>query len=101
MYLNEPGFRLPARSTLKLFRIRTFSYIAVLVSLPAMAQVSQPPVGAPPTPPAAQQPATPAAPARNVPDYPDPRTLTFGAFYWFTGPGSNPGIFGGSQTTTF
>jgi len=69
--------------------------------MPVLAQVSQPPAAAPQTPAPAQQPAPapapPPAPAKNVPDYPEPRTLTFGAFYWFTGPGTNPGIFGGNQ----
>jgi hypothetical protein len=82
-------------------RIRAFSYIVLLGSLPAVAQVTQPATGVPATPAAAQQSAPAPAPAKNVPDYPEPRTLTFGAFYWFTGPGTNPGIFGGTQTTNY
>jgi hypothetical protein len=82
---------------LEFSRIRAFCYIMILGSLPAIAQVSQPAPGVPATPAPAQQPAP--APVRSVPDYPEPRTLTFGAFYWFTGPGTNPGIFGGSITS--
>ena len=83
--------------------LRAFFYISALTALPAVAQVGQPVPGLPQTPPAAAAPAPPAppAPANNVPDYPDPRTLTFGAFYWVTGPGTDPGIFGGNQATTY
>jgi hypothetical protein len=76
--------------------------ILPLTTLPAMAQVGQPVPGLPQTTPPAQAPAPPPPPpAKNVPDYPEPRTLTFGAFYWFTGPGTDPGIFGGAQATTY
>lgn len=73
-----------------------------------MGQAPQAPA---PAPPAAQAPATPAAPApqpaaapgpqRAVPDYPDPRTLTLGAFYWLTGPGTEPSLYGGSQALDY
>jgi len=48
---------------------------------------------APPTP--APVRATPAQPAG--PDYPDPRTLTVGIFYWMTLPVAQPNLYGGSQ----
>jgi len=73
-----------------------------LTVLPAVAQVGQAVPGLPQTTAPAQPAAPPAAPpAKNEPDYPDPRTLTFGAFYWFTGPGTDPGIFGGAQAATY
>jgi len=49
-------------------------------------------VAAPPQSPAAQN------PKAAVPDYPDPRTLTIGAFYWVTGNGTGPNLYGGSQS---
>ena len=82
-------------------RIRTLSCLAFL-ALPALAQVAQPIPGAPQTPPSTPQAApAPAPPAKNVPDYPEPRTLTFGAFYWATGPGISPSIYGGAAATEF
>lgn len=70
--------------------------------MPLAAQVGQPVPGLPQTAPAAAAPAPPpSAPAKNEPDYPEPRTLTVGAFYWFTGPGTDPGLFGGGQAFTY
>lgn len=77
-----------------------FSSLAFLVTSAAFGQVGQPVPGAPQTPPSTQTaPPTPppATPPKNLPDYPEPRTLTLGIFYWATGPGINPDIFGGSQ----
>jgi hypothetical protein len=51
------------------------------------------------TPPPTAPAAIPQKPAE--PDYPDPRTVTLGIFYWVTGPGTNPGIFGGRQALDF
>jgi hypothetical protein len=36
-----------------------------------------------------------------VPDYPDPRTITVGVFYWLTIPGSGPNLIGGQAATGF
>lgn len=88
------------------------SALCVATAFLAAAQVGQPAPGAAQTPaPPAQpvppaQPASPApapapAPAKSGPDYPEPRTLTLGAFYWLTGPGTEPAIFGGSQATDY
>jgi hypothetical protein len=52
---------------------------------------------APAAPQTAQTPQTPPAPQKPLPDYPDPRTLTLGIFYWATGPGIEPSLYGGSQ----
>jgi hypothetical protein len=86
------------------FDVCAFSSIFAFLTLPAMGQAPQ---SQPPAAPAAQVPQTaqttpqtaqPApGPARAVPDYPDPRTLTLGAFYWLTGPGTEPSLYGGSQ----
>jgi hypothetical protein len=43
----------------------------------------------------------PAPPATAAPDYPDPRTLTVGIFYWATGPGTNPGLWSGRKALDF
>ena len=43
--------------------------------------------------------AAPKPPASTAPDYPDPRDLTIGAFYFLPVGQSEPGIFGGSQIT--
>jgi len=93
---------------LTFIRFCAFSSIVVLSTLPAAGQTPQ---GQPPattaTPQTTQtsQPAQPApaptqqpAQQKPAPDYPDPRTFTLGAFYWLTGPGIEPGIYGGSQT---
>jgi hypothetical protein len=50
-------------------------------------------------PPVQQAPPPAASPKSTAPDYPDPRTFTIGAFYWFTGPGTNPGLFRGRGAT--
>lgn len=57
-----------------------------------LAQSQQPPA-APAAPPPAQQ------NTKAQPDYPDPRTLTFGVFYWLTGTGGGitPDLHGGNQ----
>ena len=49
----------------------------------------------------AQEPSKAAATATqsNIPDYPDPRTLTIGINYWFTGPGGNTGLLNGRLAT--
>jgi hypothetical protein len=75
----------------------------VLLALPAFAQVGQPLPGLPQTPPSTQPAALPPPPppAKNVPDYPEPRTLTFGAFYWDTGPGTSPNIYGGQAAIEY
>ncbi len=40
----------------------------------------------------------PAQPKKTrIPDYPNPRTLTIGVFYWDTIPGNGPSIFTGNQ----
>ncbi len=64
---------------------------------------NQPPAAPAPAAPAAAAPAPAAPPApRNTqppaPDYPDPRTLTFGAFFWGTAlSNSGPDLVSGSQ----
>ena len=47
------------------------------------------------------EPAPAAAPVTqaSVPDYPEPRGLTLGIFYWFTGPGTNTGVINGHLAT--
>ena len=55
-------------------------------------------------PPAVQTPppaAAPQNPANAVPDYPDPRTLTIGAFYWFTNSGTGPNLYTGKQALDY
>src|SRR4051794_5279834 len=70
-----------------------------LCALPAAAQdgpqAPAPPTAPQPPPPASQTTAPAAAPRSTVPDYPEPRTLTLGVFYWFTGHGTNPGVITG------
>jgi hypothetical protein len=63
--------------------------------------------------PAAQAPAAPAPPVAStgnvastgkkatVPDYPDPRTITVGVFYWLAIPGTGPDIIGGKAATAY
>jgi hypothetical protein len=54
---------------------------------------NQPPAPTPaPAPPASAQ-----APGKPVPDYPDPRTLTIGAFYWMTRPVTPFNVYTGKQ----
>jgi len=93
------------------FDVCALSSIFAFLTLPAMGQApqAQPPVPPPAptapqatqTPQAAQTPQPAPGPARAVPDYPEPRTLTLGAFYWITGPGSEPGLHGGSQALDY
>src|SRR5580658_5934240 len=84
------------RSPLKFLRfdICVFSSIFLFLALPAVGQTQQSP------PPASAQPA-PAQSQTAVPDYPDPRTLTIGAFYWAGGPGQEPSYYGGSQAPDY
>jgi hypothetical protein len=63
-----------------------------------MGQTQQTPQSQPPA--ASTQPA-PVQGQNAVPDYPDPRTLTIGAFYWVGGPGIEPGYYGGSQAPDY
>jgi hypothetical protein len=107
------GFRRFERSALTFLRFCTFSSIIVSLTWSAIGQTpqGQAPTTPPVTPPVTQAPQTtpqttqtqtqPPAPQRNVPDYPDPRTLALGAFYWITGPGTEPGYFGGSQALDY
>lgn len=95
------------------FDFCAFSAVIAFLTLPAMCQVP----AQPPATPAARTPAAPAPaqPAKTqaaqptaaqgqqpaVPDYPEPRTLTIGAFYWLTGPGTRPSIYTGSQALDY
>jgi hypothetical protein len=68
---------------------------------------NQPPAAPPPATPTAAAPAAPrpAAPQNAqppAPDYPDPRTLTFGAFFWATGlDNSGPNLVSGSTAPDY
>lgn len=81
------------------FRPTATSICLVLpfLSSAVLAQSQQPPATPAPPAAAAQNPKTP------VPDYPDPRTLTFGAFYWLTGAGvgTQPNVNTGMQAFDF
>jgi len=84
------------------FDVCALSSLFAFLTLPAMGQA--PPAQPPQTTPAARAPQTnqPApGPQRPVPDYPDPRTLTFGIFYWATGPGTEPGLYSGRQALDY
>ena len=59
--------------------------------------MGQAPQGQAPPTPVAQPPQSTQPAKQAVPDYPDPRTLTLGVFYWVTGPGTQPSYYGGSQ----
>ena len=106
-----PEFRCSERSPLTFFRVSALCAATAALgfaqagqAVPGPAQTPAPAVQAAPTPQQPASPASPAAtatPAQNVPDYPEPRTLTLGAFYWFTGPGTDTGIFGGHQATDY
>jgi len=79
-------------------RFDTLSLVFSICFLPGMslAQSQQAPAApTPPAPPAAAQ----QTPKTSAPDYSDPRTLTFGVFYWLTGEGAGitPDLHGGSQ----
>jgi len=57
---------------------------------------------APAAQPAAAQAQVPAKEEKSkTPDYPDPRTLTIGAFYWLTVPTNGPDILGGKTATAY
>jgi hypothetical protein len=77
------------------FGVCVFSSILSFMVLPAAGQTQQS------QPPAASTQPAPAQGQAAVPDYPDPRTLTFGAFYWFPGPGQEPSYYGGSQAPDY
>ena len=69
-------------------------FTSMALALPSAGLLAQNQTPPPTTPQTAPQ----TAPA---PDYPDPRSLTVGIFYWATGPGTNPGVFGGRQAVDF
>lgn len=73
------------------FDVCIISSILSFLAWPAVGQTqqSQPPA-------ASTQPAS-AQGQSAVPDYPDPRTFTIGAFYWVIGPGQQPSNRGGNQ----
>jgi hypothetical protein len=82
--------------TFRGFDIRLFPVWLTLAFFPAgsLAQEQPPPGQAPP-------PAAGAAPTPrpSEPDYPDPRTLAIGLFYWGTGPGTNPSLISGKLSS--
>jgi hypothetical protein len=88
--------------TLRRFDARVLPVLFCLLLFPltAAAQNAQTPAQAPPPPPTLPPP-PPLPPAPNtkssLPDYPDPRTFTIGAFYWMTLPVVSPDLRGGSQ----
>ena len=76
----------------------TFCYRAVLMFaglLPMIAADAQTSAVQTPAQEAPKAEAAAASTQSKVPDYPDPRTLTFGINYWFTGPGENTGLLNG------
>lgn len=77
--------------------VTTFGLLAPVFSF-AQAPVA-PSAQAPP----AAQPAiqAPAVPSKAAPDYPDPRTLMLGVFYFAAQPSTQPEIKGGSQATAY
>ena len=81
------------------FDIRVLPFAIALLALPAIAQVPDSPSPVAPAP--AQTPQTAPAQAQKpaVPDYPDPRTITVGVFYWLTGPGTDPNLLTGRAAT--
>jgi hypothetical protein len=102
---------------LRFFNIRV---LWVAVALPA-GMLAQPPAQTPP-PPSVQAPAQPASQTPEqpqqqpqqpppidtslkknpaVPDYPDPRTLTFGAFYWLALPVNKLDVIGGKTAAGY
>ena len=72
-----------------------FSSILLVLALPAVGQTQQS------QPPAASTQPAPVQAQTAVPDYPDPRTLTIGAFYWIPAPGKEPSYYGGSQAPDY
>ena len=69
-----------------------------LPSQPPAAQ--EPPADQPPVPARPQRPvAQPRGKKPDVPDYPDPRTLTLGAYYFGTAPGEGPDFRSGKTAT--
>jgi hypothetical protein len=75
--------------------------LTVAAQLPPAAQ--PPPPALTPTAPTATTSTTPptAAKKSKVPDYPDPRTITFGIFEWATLPGVGPNLKGGNAATGY
>jgi hypothetical protein len=90
----------------RFFNIRVLTAGAIL---PAMLfSQTPPPAGQAPAQSASQAPAQPptAPPASSgkhpaVPDYPDPRNLTVGLFYWLALPVNKLDVIGGQAATTY
>jgi hypothetical protein len=88
----------------RFFRFLTFSVSIVLLAAVAQAadepdDQAQPATQAP----AAQTPRPAPAPGKPVPDYPDPRTFTFGLSFFApqTNLGTQPSLYGGSQAPDY
>lgn len=82
---------------------RPFPICLVALLFPAVLVAQDPPVAAPQageTTPRAQTPLPPPKKS-TVPDYPDPRTLTIGAFFWLTLPAPQPNLIGGEAATGY
>ncbi len=78
--------------------------LCAAITLFTAALPAQDPASAPPQQPQPQQ--APAAPVSTgkkstEPDYPDPRTITIGAFYWLALPGTGPNLIGGVAATGY
>lgn len=82
------------------FDVLLFSSLIAYFTSTAVGQVASPPAASSPAP-ATQTPQPPSVqnPKPAAPDYPDPRTLTLGIFYWITGPGTNPSLTTGRAAT--
>jgi hypothetical protein len=83
----------------------TYRFVPVFVlasMIPLVSAVAQAPNTAPAPAPQTQTAPPAATPAQtaNVPDYPDPRTLTLGAFYWRAGE-LDPNIVTGRAATDY
>ena len=75
--------------------------LGISIPLAVPAQQQQPQAQTPAERQAAQTPAAPPMQpkAARIPDYPDPRTVTIGVFYWVTIPGNGVDLKTGHQAT--
>ena len=81
------------------FALAALTFATGLHAQQATAQAPASTPTAAPAPKAAQVPAKEEK--SKVPDYPDPRTLTIGAFYWQPVPTNGPDILGGKTATAY
>jgi hypothetical protein len=92
---------LRSRSTHVPTLVLAFATVVTTLQAQAPAPQASTPAAAAPAPQVPAKPVPAKEEKAKVPDYPDRRTITIGAFYWLTVPTNGPDILGGKTATAY